>query len=300
MGRLPFILRSRTINYFNPNVGLTNFIVPMGCVLYLARELNYRPVVFWTNDAMVGHVNFSDLFETAELPFELVEGVEAKVTRAVMNGYPWGTKPFDKILFKLIRPAIQVQYGKRIIKAFQGTIRDKSIADLPSRSFAVVSDAYFRYGCDVSWLKPIPEINSQIIELKKQFTPNTVGVHIRGTDKKLERYGVRYQSSMAFVPPIEKLITRMHAEVELNPEVKFFVTSDGDESENRIRDLFKERVITAERDERRKTLGGQKLGVRDLFALAATSRIIHFRYSSFAILAALVGNKPLTRLRCEF
>ena len=291
MGRLPFVLGSRTINYFSPDVGLTNFVVPMGCVVYLARELNYRPVVFWANGAMAGYVNFSDLFETAELPFELVEGFEAKVTRAVINGFTWRTKPFYEILRKLIRPIIQVQYGKRIIWAYKGAIRDKSIADLPSRSFAVVSDALFRYGCDLSWLKPIPQINSQIIELKKQFTPDTVGVHIRGTDKRFACYG-------GFVPPIEKMITRMHAEVELNPEVKFFVASDGDESENRIRDLFKERIIIADKSER-KTLDGQKEAVRDLFGLAATSRIIHFKYSSFATLAALIGNKPLTRLRPE-
>ena len=89
----------------------------------------------------------------------------------------------------------------------------------------------------------------------------------------------------------------MHAEVELNPDVKFFVASDGDEATKRILDLFEERVITTANSNPQHTfLDGQKEAVLDLFGLAATSRIIGFKYSSFATTASLLGNKPLIRI----
>ena len=251
--------------------------------MHLARELNYRPVVFWDRQAITAKVNFESLFETAELPFELVEGFEAKVTIASMDDYK-GVKLVGKMFFNLMRPIIQVQYGERIIRPVGGSIRDKPISAFPSRSFAVKSNSFFRYGCDLSWLKPVPQINSQIIELKKRFTPDTVGIHIRGTDK-----------GAAF---IEKIIKKMHAEVELNPDVKFFIASDGDKATEAVVTLFEDRLITSPiSNTQRYTLGGQQGAIVDLFGLAATSRIIGFRNSSFATAAALIGNKPLLRIK---
>ena len=74
MRRLPFTLGSRRINLFHPNAGLGNRLIPMGCAIHLAAELNHRPVVFWVPDRSGGGASFGDLFETANLPFELMEG----------------------------------------------------------------------------------------------------------------------------------------------------------------------------------------------------------------------------------
>ena len=282
MRRLPFILGSRRIVNFGEG-GLCNRIIPIGCVVYLARELNYRPVVF---GRPLGGGDFGDLFETANLPFDLVEGIETRVTEdALKKRFPQGLNPFGKMVLKPIYLTIQIQYRNRVIQPFRGAIRDRS--SFPSRSFAVKSNSFFRYGCDLSWLKPIPQINAQIIGLKKRFAPDTVGIHIRGTDKVIS----------GFVPPIEKIITKMHAEVELNPEVKFFVASDGDKTKEAIVTLFEDRLITFPERAPRSTLAGQQDAVVDLFGLAATSRIIGFRNSSFATAAALIGNKPLLRIK---
>ena len=169
-----------------------------------------------------------------------------------------------------------------------GKFKEKAALSLETgRRYVFITHRRFRYGCDLSWLKPIPQINSQIIELKKRFAPDTVGVHIRGTD---------LLGTLPSNVPVEKMIARMRAEVELNPDVKFFLASDGDKEEEKIISLFEDRLIRFPERAPRGTVAGDQDAVEDLFGLAATSRIIGRGRSTFSALAAIIGNKPLLRL----
>ena len=270
----------------------------MGNVLHLAAELNYRPVVFWISDRSAGGASFGDLFETANLPFELVEGLEASITRSVLTkGSRLNLNPLERMGFRLLSLPIRFQYRKGVRLPVGTNAEIAKFMARPTlnlgtgRGYLVLTNKYFRHGCDLSWLKPSPQLASQIIELKKRFAPNTVGVHLRGTDhlRGTERIDKKY-------PPIEKMIARMRAEVELNPDVKFFLASDGEKREEEIVTLFEERLIRPPKRDPRNTVEGQQDAVVDLFGLAATSRIIGTKRSSFATLAALMGNKPLLRL----
>ena len=298
MRRLPFTLGSRRLNFFKPAAGLGNCLIPMGNVLHLAAELNYRPVVFWISDSSAGGASFGDLFETANLPFELVEGLEASITRSVLTkGSRLNLNPLERMGFRLLSLPIRFQYRKGVRLPVGTNAEIAKFMARPTlnlgtgRGYLVLTNKYFRHGCDLSWLKPSSQLASQIIELKKRFAPNTVGVHLRGTDLRrgTERIDKKY-------PPVEKIIARMHAEVELNPDVKFFFASDGEKREEEIVTLFEERLIRPPKRAPRKTVEGQQDAVVDLFGLAATSRIIGTKRSSFATLAALMGNKPLLRL----
>ena len=297
MRRLPFTLRDRSINLFNPNAGLGNRLIPMGCILHLATELNYRPVIFWVQEGVVGGAGFGDLFETANLPFELVEGREASMMRHVLdNGFYLNLNPLERMGFRLFRPLVLSlsQYRKSVrLRPGKGAglakFMNRSALDLDSgRRYVILTDKYCRYGCDLSWLRPASQLTSRIVELKKRFAPDMVGVHMRLTDL-----------SDCIVPgvSVEKMIARMRAEMELNPDVKFFFASDGDKKEEALVTLFGDRLIRLPERAPRRTLAGQEDAVVDLFGLAATSRIIGMRHSSFSTLAALIGNKPLLRIR---
>ena len=122
-----------------------------------------------------------------------------------------------------------------------------------------------------------------MIELKKQFAPNTVGVHLRGTDLSVRA-------------PIEEYIVRMRAEVELDPKVKFFFTSDGDKDGKKIIDLFGDRLIKTTSQAMRKTIQGQQDAIVDLFGLSETSRIIGPTFSTFSMAAAMLSKKPHLKL----
>ena len=290
MRRLPFTLGSRRINLFHPNAGLGNRLIPMGCALHLGAELNHRPVIFWVPGKSVGGASFGDLFETANLPFELVEGIEASIVRSVLTkGSSLNLNPLERMVLRLFHSLVQIQYRKGNMLQIRTNeanfkFREKTALSLDAgRVYVVFAWSHFRYGCDLSWLKPAPQLTSRIVELKKRFAPHTVGVHLRGTDR------IQF-------PPIEKIIARMRAEMELNPDVKFFFASDGDKEEVKIISLFGDRLIRSPEHAPRRTLAGQQDAVVDLFGLAATSRIIGFESSSFSTLAALVGNKPLLRI----
>ena len=285
MRRFPFTLGAKRVNFFNHSAGLGNCLIPLGCALYLAAELNYRPVVFWIPDKAIGGASFGDLFETANLPFELVESPEARMTRAVLNGFRLNISPRQRMGFRLLRPLILFQYRKGI-RLYSSEEAEKPARQLgPGRGFVVLTGVYFRYGCDLSWLSPSLQLTSQIVELKKRFAPDTVGIHLRGTDRPN-------------TPPIEKIIARMRAEIELNPDVNFFLASDGDKQEEAVITLFEDRLIRApQKIAHRFTLEGQQSAVVDLFGLAATSRIIGMSTSSFSTAAALIGNKPLLRIK---
>ena len=287
MARIPFVVRKRSISFTASRNGVGNRIIPIGCMLAMATELNYRPVVFWECADVIGQAKFKDLFDDTNLPFELVEGYEARII---------GTSLFHKDVVPLNLPKRMItkltelffmnQYDKRIwfgpVYEYQ-PFRDKPVTDLLKYSKILINGSrVLSYAYDLSWLKPAAHIVPHIVELKKQFTPNTVGVHVRGTD---------------YIPdtPIEATIEKMHAEVELDPTVKFFFASDGDKRGERVMDIFGDRLIVYKhtRNTERRTLQGNENAMVDLFGLAATSRIIGLRFSSFATLAALIGNKPL-------
>ena len=284
--RVPFTVRKRSISFTTDRLGLGNRLIPMGCVLSLAAELNYDPIMFWTADEIIGGANFGDLFESSDLPFKLIEGREARIMRAIlfMNS---SRLPPPKRISKRLRRLVLLQYGKRIALSngkTQAEFKDLAATNLlPFHKIAFSTFGFFRYRCDVSWLKPAPQIARRVTELKQQFAPNTVGVHIRGTD-------------CPYYPPVEKMITRMLAEVELDPNVKFFLASDGDEAEKRIFEVFGEKLIKTNQGPRT-TFNGQQDALVDLFGLASTSRIIGGGYSSFPLLAALVGNTPFLRMK---
>ena len=290
MRRLPFTLGDRRIGFFNSNAGLSNNLIPLGCVLYLAAELNYRPVLFWRPHRALGEVNFGDLFETANLPFELVRGFELEMLNYALAGYQSPSmNPLKRMVFRLFRPRVISLYGRWDIlqiatREANIKFREKAALSLDTgRGYAVFTSKYCRYGCDLSWLRPAPQLTPRIVELKKRFTPHMVGVHLRGTD-------------MPGTVPVEKIIARMRVEIELNPDVKFFLASDGDKKEEALVALFENRIIKSPPNAPRMTLEGQQGAVVDLFGLAATSRIIGRRSSSFATLASLIGNKPLLRV----
>ena len=287
MVKLPFIVGGRSISFITGRVGLGNRIIPIGCALSLAAELNYSPRMLWIPGRIVGRATFGDLFESTNLPFELVEGYEARVMGTILFGDPARMSSPRGVGLGLLRYLALLQYDKRVgllSRKNEIEFRDQLVTDLlPFRKILLSTYGYIRYGCDLSWLKPAPQLASKVVELKNRFAPNTVGVHIRGTDSP-------------YRPRVERMVARMRAEIELDPNVKFFLASDGDESGEALLELFKDRFIKPQKSAMRSTLQGQQDAVVDLFGLAGTSLIIGARYSSFPLLASVIGNTPFYRI----
>ena len=65
MTRIPLIVRDQSLNFVVSKSGMGNRIMPAGCALSLAKELNYRLVMFWPKSPETGWVRFDDLFGLA-------------------------------------------------------------------------------------------------------------------------------------------------------------------------------------------------------------------------------------------
>ena len=278
-----------------PGGGLGNRILSLGCLLSLAAELDYKPTLFWSQDKVMGWARFEDLFDTTDLPFKIVQGYRSTIMKTNYSNVPeasnqrWNLP--QRIFLRMFSSLTQFSFDKIDIlnsnnKRVQYMER-RSSDFLTYRKILIYAWLRFRYNCDISWLKPAPHILPRIVELNEQFVPNTVGVQLRGTD-------------WVYTPPVEKIIARMHAEVELNPQVKFFFASDSDKAKKLIIDTFGDRLIRDRSYPKgwsmRRTIQGQQGAVVDLFGLANSSRIIGAKYSSFPLAAAMMGNKPILNI----
>lgn len=108
-----------------------------------------------------------------------------------------------------------------------------------------------------------------------------VGVHIRRTDNK----------KSVEAASVEDFVAEMEAEVEQNPEVKFFVATDDPSVLTYLVDRFGETIrFHPKRSYCRNNPLAIEDALVDLYALASCSRLIGSYWSSFTDTAAQLGN----------
>jgi hypothetical protein len=107
-----------------------------------------------------------------------------------------------------------------------------------------------------------------------------VGVHIRRTDhiKCIEN------------SPIEFFIDSMNEEPT---DTKFYLATDCLETKNKLKEIFKERIITSAFPLKRTSREGIRGALQDFVSLSNCSKIIGTKYSSFSEMAALYGSIEL-------
>ena len=129
----------------------------------------------------------------------------------------------------------------------------------------------------------------QQIEMRKVsliIDEHTIGIHIRRTDN----------SGSIQNSPLELFIDRMHAELAIDPNTRFYVASDDLNEKIRLKDIFGDRVRTILEDVRRDNLQGIKEAVIELYTLSSTKSIFGSVMSTYSMLAAEIGNIPIELL----
>ena len=81
--------------------------MPLGCALSLAKELNYRLVMVWPNRLK----RTDDLFDTTNLPFEVVGGFEARFIRGLVVKRSSVRRNFSRKIFDILLESFGVQYA---------------------------------------------------------------------------------------------------------------------------------------------------------------------------------------------
>jgi hypothetical protein len=136
--------------------------------------------------------------------------------------------------------------------------------------------------------KPIRPLQRRIDALTSRFTPQTIGVHVRGTDHPIAR----------IESPLEAFISAMDAELERNPLTSFFLCTDEPAIERDFEARYPGHIFThSPKDLARTTPAAIADAVIDLFSLSRTQKILGSHRSSFSDVAAKMGGIPLEVVR---
>lgn len=124
--------------------------------------------------------------------------------------------------------------------------------------------------------QPVPALRSRI---ETFGCDDLVGVHIRRTDNELS---IRHSPTAAFAEAME-------AEIERDPQVRFFLATDDPGVENEILTRFAQRVLVQPKLTRaRNTPEGIGDAVVDLYALANCRKLLGSYWSSFTETASQI------------
>ena len=137
---------------------------------------------------------------------------------------------------------------------------------------------------------PVPDILNAVNEyVAKNFTRNTVGIHIRRTDNWLS-----IQKS-----PLSLFIEAMQREIEACADTNFYVATDDVATKEELRRCFGNRILTLDTDCSRNSISGMKDAVKEMWILSRTTRIYGSFYSSYSVIASHLTNIPLQILQTD-
>ena len=265
---------------FIPVGGLANRMKAVASSFILAQQNQIETNVIWFQDWAL-HAPFNTLFEPIHSPNICIK--EASL--------------IDHIIYD--RPRAKNLYIPRLFQyfIFRSCLYEKTIQDLKKQNFNfnnwiqkghVYMASYLDFqeiSTDIlrQLFIPLPTIQARIDQLCQQFSPYTLGVHIRRTDN----------TASIEQSPIELFITAIDKEIDLNVDVSIYLATDDESVKLELQKRYGKRLIFAKDKADRSSITGIQGGTVDMYALARTQKILGSFHSSFSELAAQVGNIPL-------
>ena len=135
---------------------------------------------------------------------------------------------------------------------------------------------------------PKAALQQRIDQVCERITGNTIGVHIRGTDHEASKKH----------SPFGLFITQMEEEIDRNPAVTFFLSTDEEKYQEKLLGKFGEhRILYHKKVFGRHVTEGVRDAVVDLFCLSKTSKIYGSYFSSFSEVAGRIGQIPVQVLK---
>lgn len=249
--------------------GLCNRILAIDSALSLANNFGMDLAILWEiNDLL--NCQFTELFEFDERVFSLTERVEKNY--------------FFRQVHKLSN---FIRFDKFIYTSEFKRLRDSNydFNKLSSyKSIYICGFNRFDKGYNLArHFKPVPFLQKKINTSIDRFTKKTIGLHLRRTDHK---DAIAKSSTNQF-------IEKINAELLLDDQIIFFLTTDSPEDEERLKTIFGNKIITNKSRLERNSKEGIQDALIDLYCLAATNKIYGSYKSSFSEAAAEIGKNQL-------
>ena len=238
------------------------------------KKSQYQIKIYWAKNNEC-HADFHELFQTIN---------HDNITILPLDRFYLRTGAKKNLFFPKLIQAF------KLISIFNGNL----IADLDfenlvkgkKKVYISSSNRFCPYEiqCSIAdYFKPTNEIENKINEICKNYTNNTIGVHIRRTDNK---HAIKNS-------PIEKFVTLINNELRENPNTIFYLATDDLSTKKEMQELFPNKIITQEWELKRNTTNGMKDAVADLFCLGRTKKIIGSNSSTYSFMASHLYDIPI-------
>lgn len=216
---------------------------------------------------------------------------------------------FEKLLFA--RPTLKNLHAPRLLQrlCYRHIIYAPQIWYLNRDGFDY--EAWFRQGGTLMtayrdfcpWtsddlrllFRPNDDVRRLIDERCRDFTPNTIGIHIRRTD---------HQQAID-ESPLELFIEAIDREQESSSRMaaydgapfSIYLATDDEATKAALRRRYGKRVITSEAEATRESTDGIRDALVEMYALSRTRHIYGSAGSTFSPIAACLGDVPITILQ---
>lgn len=262
--------------------GLGNRLKGLISVMRLSEKLARKHLLYWQNNQYCG-CEFEDLFENkfskineSELKKIKKQDYELYNGSFVNSENPQKYLLFNTWKFVLLPGEIppNINFISEIYPSEEGSNIDFEYNKVPEGMRIEI----------ISYLKklvPIQKIRETIDEFsQKNDISNYIGLHIRRGDNKFSVDGREEVSSdELFIEKIKSM-----------PDEKFFLCTDSTETETKFKELFKERIITYHKGNRKRSKKESlQEALIDMLLLSKTKHIIGSYLSTFTELAWWFG-----------
>ena len=260
-----------------PYAGLGNRLRALDSAVELSSLLSRKLQVIWDKTPDL-YCSYNQLFEPSD-KYEVIDNKPIK--------FIWSCN--KRLAHQLNK--MNIKYPFRYdITLYEKDIRNLNSINFDFKDLKKYHSIYFRINGrfidpanSFTFLKPLPEINAIIKNVYHNFSEKTLGIHIRRTDN----------TKSICHSPDELFIHKIKEEIEKDSNVKFFLSTDSNETEKVFKNLFPERCITYEKEISRNSTQGMIDAVVDMFCLSKTNKIYGSFYSTFSHAASKIGNIPL-------
>lgn len=254
-----------------PYAGLANRMRAISSGIYIAKEYSQPATVYWFKEKLC-FADFTDLFE----PIQIENVSMKKLASSNLFLIPAAKRNF------FIPSFLRKFYYQKQISNFNrisGNIFDQLDSSFDKIYLSSCHSMSSHYPLQ-SLFKPVADIREKIETVKRLFSKQTIGIHIRRTDNV---HSIKSAS-------IDDFKYRIESEISKDPDVKFYLATDDSIVKEQLIQQFKNRIICYEASLTRGSVDGMKDAVVDLWCLSQTSRIIGSYFSSYSEIAAELGN----------
>lgn len=254
-----------------PYAGLCNRMRSIASAIKLGEDIGCSVIVHWNNTSDC-RCNFSDLFKPINVPSAIVVDNNRLLYKIPSKYNFWIPRLLQYLKFSCIIYNFNKNTDGNLIPRLKG-----------SRVLLVSCHSMYNHFYLNRIFVPQDSIMNQIDILTTNFSANTYGLHLRGTDHSISKN----------FSTIDKFERKIDALIQEDASVKFYLATDEELKKEYLINKYGNRILYKNSILKRNSPEGMKDALIDMFCLSKTKKIFGSKGSSYSEIAAEIGRIEL-------